>query len=193
MNIIRSAAVPLALLGAALSLPAVAAPESYTIDSAHTFPSYEVRHLGFSVQRGRFNSTSGKVVLDRAARTGSVDVKIDAASISTGNPALEKHLRSEEFFGVDKYPVISFKSTAMKFDGDKLASVEGNLTMHGVTRPVTLAVTDFRCAPHPMAKRDACGADAVTTVKRTDFGVSYAVPAVADEVKLILNIEAIKD
>jgi polyisoprenoid-binding protein YceI len=186
----RTAAVVLATLVAGT---AYAAPENYTIDSTHTFPSFEVSHMGFSTQRGRFNKTTGSIVLDRAAKKATVDITIDANSISTGLEKLEAHLRAEDFFDSAKYPTITFKSTGAKFKGDKLASVSGDLTMHGVTKPVTLNVTAFHCAPNPVYKKDACGADAVTTIKRSDFGINYALPAVSDEVKLLIQVEALKN
>jgi polyisoprenoid-binding protein YceI len=186
----RTAAVVLATLVAG---SAWAAPETYTIDSTHTFPSFEVSHLGFSTQRGRFNKTTGSIVLDRAAKKASVDISIDANSISTGLEKLEAHLRAEDFFDVTKYPTITFKSTGAKFKGDKLAAVSGDLTLHGVTRPITLTVTSFFCGPNPVYKKDACGADAVATLKRSDFGINYALPAVGDEVKLLIQVEAHKN
>lgn len=182
----------LATLAATIALPSQAA-DSYTLDPAHTFPSYEVRHLGFSIQRGRFNKTSGKITLDRAAKTGTVDINIDAASVSTGMPLLEEHLRGENFFDVAKNPVIAFRSKDLKFNGDTLVAVSGDLMIRGVIKPVTLNVTSFRCAPHPMTKKEACGADANVTIKRSDFGMNFGLGAVGDEVKLLINIEAMKD
>lgn len=181
----------LALL-ALLSAQAPAAMVTYRVDPSHTFPSYEIRHLGLSIQRGRFNATSGEVSLDREARKGSVDIVIDASSISTGNSELEQRLRGPDFFDSDLYPKITFKSTELGFTGDKLASVKGELTLHGVTRPVTLKVSEFRCDIHPTLKREACGAEASATLRRSEFGIRYGVPAVSDEVKLLLNIEAIR-
>lgn len=186
----RTAAVVLATLVAGT---AYAAPENYTIDSTHTFPSFEIGHMGFSTQRGRFNKTTGSIVLDRAAKKATVDISIDANSISTGLDKLEAHLRAEDFFDTAKYPTITFKSTGARFNGDKLASVSGNLTLHGVTKPVTLTVTSFFCGPNPVYKKDACGADAVATIKRSDFGINYALPAVSDEVKLLIQVEAHKN
>jgi polyisoprenoid-binding protein YceI len=186
----RTTAVILATL---LAGTAQAAPETYTIDSTHTFPSFEINHLGFSTQRGRFNKTTGTIVLDQAARKASVDISIDANSISTGLEKLEAHLRAEDFFDVAKYPTITFKSTGATFKGDKLATVSGDLGMHGVTKPVTLTVTAFHCGHNPVYKKDACGADAVTTIKRSDFGINYALPAVSDEVRLLMQIEAHKN
>ena len=181
------------VLASLIAGAAYAAPETYTVDSSHTFPSFEINHLGFSTQRGRFNKTTGTIVLDRAAKKASVDISIDTNSISTGLEKLETHLRAEDFFDVAKYPTITFKSTGAKFNGDKLASVSGNLTMHGVTKPVTLTVTSFFCGPNPVYKKDACGADAVATLKRSDFGINYALPAVSDEVKLLIQVEALKN
>jgi polyisoprenoid-binding protein YceI len=171
---------------------AVAAPETYEIDSRHTFPSFEVNHLGFSTQRGRFNITTGTVVLDKAARKASADVSIDVRSVDTGLDKLEAHLVAEDFFDAAKFPTITFKSTNSHFKGDKLVGLDGNLTMRGVTKPVKLKVTAFHCGQNPMVKKDACGADAVATVKRSDFGISYAIPAVGDEVKLLIQLEAHK-
>lgn len=181
----------LALAGT-LGTPAFAA-DTYIVDSRHTFPSFEVSHLGFSIQRGRFDKTVGKITLDPAARTGSIDVTIDASSISTGLPELEKHLRGDEFFDSAKYPALSYTSAKLRFDGDRVVGADGELTMHGITRPVSLALDHFRCAPNPMTKKPTCGANATTTIKRSDFGISKYVPAVGDEVKIAIQVEAIKE
>src|SRR3954470_23981527 len=137
----------------ALSLPALATPETYTLDPRHTFPSFEILHFGMSLQRGRFNKTSGKVTIDKEAKSGSAEITIDAASIDTGLDKLEEHLRSDDFFGVGQYPTITYKGTKINFDGDKVKSVEGELTMHGVTKPVTLNGSHFNCITHPMTKK----------------------------------------
>jgi len=178
--------------GTLASLPALAS-ESYTIDASHTFPSFEVMHLGYSLQRGRFNKTSGKITLDTAGKKGSADITIDATSVDTGLDKLEQHLRGEDFFDVAKFPTITFKGDKFAFEGDKVKSVSGNLTMRGITKPVTLTAAYFNCADHPMAKKKACGGDFTTTVKRTDFGMKYAVPAVADDVTLRIQVEAFRD
>ncbi|HSD61312.1 MAG TPA: YceI family protein [Burkholderiales bacterium] len=182
----------LAILAASVAAPALAA-ESYTLDSRHTYPSFEVNHLGFSTQRGRFNKTSGRIVLDRQAKTGSVDVVIEAASVDTGLDKLEEHLRGEEFFNAEKFPTLSFKSRAVTFSGDKPATVEGDFTLLGVTRPVTLTITAFNCGVHPLTRKDLCGADATATIKRSEFGMTKYVPGVGDEVKLSIQVEATKD
>lgn len=184
-------ALILALAGT-LSISAFAA-DSYTIDPRHTFPSFEVSHLGFSIQRGRFNTSAGKITLDTAAQSGSIAVSIDAASIDTGLAELEKHIQSEEFFDVAKYPTITFTSKNLKFDGDKLIGADGDFTLHGVTRPVSLQIDHFRCAPHPMNKKPTCGANATATIKRSEFGIAKYVPAVGDEVKITIQAEATRD
>ena len=178
--------------GTLATVPALAS-ESYTIDASHTFPSFEVMHLGYSLQRGRFNKTSGKITLDTAGKKGSADITIDATSVDTGLDKLEQHLRGEDFFDVAKFPTITFKGDKFAFEGDKVKSVSGNLTMRGITKPVTLTAAYFNCADHPMAKKKACGGDFTTTVKRTDFGMKYAVPAVADDVTLRIQVEAFRD
>jgi len=176
----------------ALTLSAQAA-DNYTIDSAHTYPHFSISHLGFSTMQGRFDSTSGKVSLDRAAKTGSVDISIEAASISTGFAKRDKHLKGPDFFNSAEFPTISYKSTAVNFNGDAPASVEGNLTIMGVSKPVTLDINAFHCGTHPMNKKDVCGADASTQIKRSDFGINYGLPAIGDDVKLVFEIEAVKN
>jgi len=175
------------------SLPAYAEVESFVIDKRHTYPSFEVNHMGLSTQRGRFNTTSGLITLDRAARTGIVEITIDATTVNTGLDELEKHLRNEDFFNVDKHPTITFKSSSVEFEDDVPKSVAGELTMLGVTRPVTLSVSSFNCRVHPINKKYVCGANAETTIKRSDFGMTYAIPAVSDEVRLLLQVEAFKE
>jgi polyisoprenoid-binding protein YceI len=193
MTVRRTAALVAAMIAAAVAAPASAQPETYTVDPTHTFPSFEISHLGFSTQRGRFNATSGKVVLDAAARTGSVEVTIDTNSIDTGLEALEKVLRSEEWFSVAQFPTMTFKGDRMRFDGDRLAGVDGTLTLRGVSRPVNLKVDNFRCGMHPLAKKPACGADASAVIRRSEFGmVKFPAPAVGEEVRIAIQIEAIR-
>ncbi|MBI5430840.1 MAG: polyisoprenoid-binding protein [Nitrosomonadales bacterium] len=179
-------------LAVALPLQALAA-DNYTIDPAHTYPHFSINHLGFSTMQGRFDRTSGKVTLDRAAKIGSVEIAIESASISTGFAKRDDHLKSPDFFNAAEFPTISYKSTAFNFKGDTPASVDGNLTILGVTKPVTLTIDAFNCGTNPMSKKYECGAAASAQIKRSDFGVKYGLPAVGDDVKLVFEIEAIKD
>ena len=182
------------LIALAVAFPfSTFAADSYTIDSSHTYPHFSISHLGFSTMQGRFDKTTGKVMLDRKAKNGSVEIEIDAASVSTGHAKRDDHLRSPDFFIAAEFPSISYKSTKFKFKGDKPVRVEGNLTMLGITKPVTLKIDAFNCGVHPMNKKDVCGAAASTEIKRSDFGIKYGLPAIGDDVKLVFEIEAIKD
>lgn len=184
----------LALIAAAgVSMAAVAAPETYALDPHHTFSRFSYNHLGFSTQLNRFDRTSGKIVLDRAAKTGSLDVVIDAKSVSTGYPTFNEHLQGADFLDTAKYPTIVYKSTKVNFNGDKVTSVDGNLTVKGITRPVTLTVTAFHCGQNPLLKKDECGGDASATIRRTDFNAGKYAPAVSDDVTLTFSVEAIKE
>ncbi|TWI67651.1 polyisoprenoid-binding protein YceI [Pseudoduganella lurida] len=183
-------------LAAGLSLSAAAAfaaPETYVLDDSHTFSRFAYSHLGFSTQESRFDSTKGKITIDRAAKTGSTEITIDTKSVNTGSTIFNSHIQGEDFLDTAKYPTITFKSTRFTFSGDTLASVDGNLTIKGVTKPVTLKVTSFKCAPHPMAKKDACGANATTVIKRTEFNAGKYAPSVSDEVTLTFAVEAVKE
>lgn len=181
------------VLAAAIAAPALAAPETFNVEPTHTFPRFSYNHLGYSIQLSRFDKTSGKVVFDKAAKTGSVDITIDTKSVSTGAATFNEHIQGEDFLDTAKHPTATFKSTKVVFEGDKPASIEGNLTLKGVTKPVTLTVTSFHTMPHPMVKKDALGANAFTTVKRTDFNMGKYAPHVGDEVRIDIAIEAIKE
>ena len=181
-----------ALILAAVAAPALSAPETYAVDGTHTFPRFSYSHFGYSTQLSRFNKTTGTVVLDKAARTGAVDIVIDTKSVDTGYATFDEHIQGEDFLDTARYPTATFKSTKVIFDGDKPAKVEGNLTLKGVTRPVTLAVSDFKAAPHPMLKKDAIGANAWTTVKRSEFNAGKYAPNVGDDVRIDIAIEAIR-
>jgi len=180
------------ILAAAAASPALAAPETYVVDGTHTFPRFSYSHFGYSTQLSRFDKTTGTVVFDKAARTGAVDIVIDAKSVDTGYATFNEHIQGEDFLDTAKYPTATFKSTKVVFDGDKPAKVEGNLTLKGVTKPVTLTVTDFKSAPHPMLKKDAIGANAWTMVKRSEFNAGKYAPNVGDDVRIDIAIEAIK-
>lgn len=178
---------------AALSFPAFADVSTYQFDPTHTYPSFEADHFGgLSVWRGKFDKSSGTVTLDRAAKTGTVDVTTQLASISTGNTKLDEHLQTNEFFDVAKYPDAVYKGT-VKFKGDKPAEVVGNLTLHGVTKPLTLKIDSFKCMPHPMLKREVCGIDAVGEFNRDDFGLDYGKQyGFKMQTKLLITAEAVK-
>ncbi|MGC2048493.1 MAG: YceI family protein [Gallionella sp.] len=183
-----------AALAISIALPFCAlAADSYTIDPAHTFPHFSISHLGFSTMQGRFDKTSGSITLDRAAKTGSVEVAIETASISTGFAKRDEHLRGPDFFNAAEFPTISFKSTAVNFKGDTPVGVDGNLTISGTSKPVTLKIDAFNCGTNPMSKKDTCGAAASTQIKRADYGVKYGLPNVGDDVRLVFEIEAIKN
>lgn len=175
------------------ALPAPADVESYNIDPKHTFPAYEIGHFGYSFQRGRFDRTEGKIQIDTVAKAGSVEVAIDTASVSSGVPKLDENLRGEDFFDVQKFPRMTFKSTDFAFDGERLRQARGTLTINGIAKPVTFEVTYFKCGLNPMLMRKVCGADMTASIKRSDFGIKYALPMLADEVLLRVNVEAIKD
>lgn len=177
---------------AALALPAAAA-ETYTIDPRHTFPGFEVSHLGISTQRGRFNRTRGQIALDRAAKSGWVLIEVDPASVDTGDAQLEAILRSETFFDADTHRYVYFRSTGMEFDGERLARVPGELTLLGVTRPLTLTVQSLNCGVSPVNKKETCGADVTATLRRSEFGMTRHIPAVGDEVRLLIQVEAVRD
>ncbi|MBS1156087.1 MAG: YceI [Proteobacteria bacterium] len=181
------------VLAIAAATPALAAPETYVVDGSHTFPRFSYSHLGYSTQLSRFNKTSGKIVFDKAAKTGAVDIVIDTTSVDTGFPAFNGHIQGEDFLDTTKYPTATFKSTKVVFEGEKPVAIEGNLTLKGVTKPVTLAVTSFQNMPHPMMKKDAIGANATVTVKRTDFNAGKFAPYVGDDVKIDIAVEAIKE
>ena len=180
-------------IAGSICIPAYAAPETFVIDNSHTFPSFSYTHLGFSTQQSRFDKTTGKITLDRAAKSGSLEVSIDTKSVNTGHDVFNGHLRGEDYFDVEKFPTITFKSSNFKFDGDKPAAINGDLTIKGVTKPVTLTVTAFNCAPHPFTKKEVCGANATTKIKRSEFNAGKNVPAVGDDVTLSIAVEAVKE
>ena len=176
----------------ALLLPVGSMAASYTIDPTHTYPNFTVDHLGFSTLHGRFGKTTGKLNLDQAKGTGSVEIVIDVASIDTGFKKRDDHLRSPDFFNAVEFPEITFKSTKVTFQG-KGVTVVGNLTIMGVTKSVSLAVASVNCGVHPFNKKQVCGFDATAQLKRSDFGMKYALPAVGDVVNLAIEVEATKD
>ena len=177
---------------AALSAPALAAPETYAIDGSHTFPRFSYDHMGLSTQLSKFSRTSGTIVLDKAARTAQVDVTIDMKSVQTGFAPFNDHIQGPDFLDTARFPTATYKSTRVVFDGDKPTAIEGQLTIKGVTRPVTLKVTRFVSVEHPMLKKPALGADATAVIRRSEFNAGAYAPAVGDEVTLSIAVEAVK-
>ena len=181
-------------LAAAAAMPALA-QETYVLDATHSQPSFEATHLGYTTQFGSFGKAAGKVTLDRAAKTGTVDVTIDAASVKTFDTRLDAIVKGERFLNVEKFPTVTFKSSSLKFDGDKVTGVDGDLTMLGVTKPVTLAVSNFSCADNPFNKKPMCGGNATGTIKRSDWGMAQGVQTQTpgDVLTLRIPIEAYKE
>lgn len=171
-----------------------AAPAVYNIDPNHTYPSFEADHMGgMSIWRGKFKSTTGTVTLDRAAHSGEVDITVDATSIDFGHDKMNEHAKSAEMFDVAKYPTATYKGKFSKFNGDAPAEVQGDLTLHGITKPVTLTINSFMCKVNPMMKKEVCGADASATFNRADFGISFGQQmGFKQEVKLAIQVEAVK-
>lgn len=175
-----------------LAAPLYAA-DSYTIDPTHTWPMFGVNHLGFSTQRGRFDKTSGKVTLDIAAKKGSIELIVETASIDMGFDKWNEHMKGQDFFRVASFPTMRFVSDKLVFANDKPVAAEGELTLLGETRPVTLTISDFNCGTHPMTRKAMCGANISTTIKRSDFGMTKFIGAVSDEVNIYSPVEAFKD
>ena len=183
----------MALVSAVCCSAAVHAAETtYAVDANHTHATFAFQHLGFSTFHGKIPARNGTIVLDRAAKTGRVEVEFDPGAVATGVPKFEEHLRSADFFDVAKHPAATFKSSRLTFDNDVPRQVEGELTIKGITRPVTLEVRSFHCGDHPMAKVPACGANATASIKRSDYGMTYALPAVPDEITLEIEVEALQ-
>jgi len=182
----------IAALLSALPVNAVLA-NNYTIDPTHTYVSFAINHLGFSTMRGKFNQQSGSLQFDPNAKTASVMIEIDAASIDTGHEKRDAHLRSPDFLNAVENPTITFESTGVTWNGAKLATVSGNLTMLGVSKPVTLEVTSMNCGEHPFSKKWVCGFDANGSIRRTDFGVNYGVPAIGEVLELQIEVEATRN
>ena len=178
----------MAALIATLASPAYAASETYVIDPTHTYPSFEFSHMGVSVWRGKFDKTSGAIVIDRAARTGSVDIVVDPASINFGLAAMDDKARSEDFFNVAKYPTATYKGT-LKFEGDVPKSIVGSITLLGVTKPLTLTINSTNCTPNPMTAKEFCGADAQGEVNWSQFGMKWSKFGEGDAGRTLLRIQ----
>lgn len=179
--------------GLLLTAPVSAAPETYTLDASHSFSNFEIGHLGISAIRGRFNKTTGKVTLDRASNSGSIEAEIDTSSVDTGNVRRDELLRTENYFNSSKFPTITFRSSKLRFNGDALAGADGELTMLGITRPMSLEITSFKCIVHPVNKRELCGAIAQGTLQRSDFGMTQVTRSVSEDVRLFIGVEGLKN
>lgn len=172
---------------------AQAAPATYAMDPTHTFVTFEIGHFGTTTNRGRFDKKQGTVQLDKAAKTGKVELTIDATSINSGTPAFDKHLQSADLFDAAKYPTITFAADKFVFNGDKVSEVSGSLTLLGKTNPVTLKATQFNCYDSPMIKREVCGGDFETTIQRSQWGMGYGLQwGFPDNVRLVVQVEAVK-
>lgn len=167
--------------------------QTYNIDPGHTYPSFEADHMGISLWRGKFTKTSGKVVLDRASKNGTVDIVIDANTIDFGHAKMNEHVKAKDMLNVEQHPTITYKGKSIRFDGDRPVAIEGEMTMMGVTKPLNLTINKFKCIQHPMLKREVCGADAAGEFKRTDYGLDYAVArGFSPDIKLQIQVEAVK-
>jgi polyisoprenoid-binding protein YceI len=194
-TIMRSVRNIFALLGAAIAFDAEvawASPVHYRIDTMHTYASFEAPHIeAISFWRGKFDRTKGgEIVLDRAAKTGTVEVTIDASSVDLGLEKLNDHVKSKDFLDVASFPTATYKG-AIQFTGDTPTSVKGELTLHGVTKPVTLAIRSLKCITDPMLRVERCGADVAAQIDRGDFGVNYGIPMTGSDVRLQIQVEGL--
>ena len=182
-----------AIAAMAAASVAQAAPATYAVDPTHTFATFEINHFGASINRGRFDKKSGTIQLDKAAKTGKVELTIDATSINSGTPAFDKHLQSADLFDAATYPTITFAADKFVFNGDKVSEVTGTLTLLGKTNPVTLKANQFNCYESPMLKREVCGGDFETTLQRSQWGMGYGLQwGFPDNVRLVVQVEAVK-
>lgn len=189
----RSLPLGVAIAAIVAASAAQAEPATYHIDPAHTFVNFEVlRHAGTSTTRGRFDRKEGSVIVDAAARRGKVDLAIDLASVSTGVPPFDAHLRGKDFLNAGEHPTARFTSDELSFDGDRIASVKGVLSMNGKDQPVTLAATHFNCYQSPLVKKEVCGGDFETTIVRSQWGMGYGLPGIPDSIRLLSSVEAIR-
>ena len=184
--------VTLACFSLFLSAAAWAA-DTYTVDSNHTLPLFEVNHLGFSTQRGRFDHATGKISLDLGQQTGAVEFSIDAGSINMGQPKWNEHMKSADFFNVAQFPTITYRSSRLIFADSKPVAAEGELTLLGITKPVRLKIEHFICGENPIVKKALCAADIETTLQRSAFGMTKYLPGVSDAVQVRVPVEAFKD
>jgi polyisoprenoid-binding protein YceI len=183
----------LIVMGVLLAAPAAAAPETYVIDLPHSFSNFEVGYLGVTSIRGRFNKTTGTITLDRVGKTGSIEAQIDVTTVDTGYARRDELLRTENYFNAAEYPTMTFRSKNLRFNGDDLAGADGELTLLGVTRPVSVELVSLKCITHPTNKRETCGAIATGTIRRSDFGMTRASRSIGDDIRVFINVFAYKN
>lgn len=183
----------LIVMGVLLAAPAAAAPETYVIDVPHSFTNFEIGYLGVTQIRGRFNKTTGTITLDRVGKTGSIEAEIDVASVDTGYTRRDELLRTENYFDASKFPTMTFRSKNLRFKGDNLMGADGELTLLGVTRPVSLDLESLTCITHPTNKRESCGAVASGTIRRSEFGMTRAARSIGDDIRIYINIFSYKN
>jgi polyisoprenoid-binding protein YceI len=182
-----------AILLAGLTIAPALATDSYNLDSRHTFPMFEINHMGFSQQRGRFNKTEGKVTLDAKGGAGKIDISIDTASIDMGLEDWDKHMKTPDFFNVAQFPTMTFSADKVSFKDGVPTSAEGSLTLLGVSKPVKLNIANYRCGIHLMTRKPVCGAEVSATIRRSEWGMTKYIPVVGDEVKIVIPVEAFKE
>lgn len=186
-------ALSITLSAVALTLAAVPShAATYAIEPSHSYVTWEAMHFGTSTNRGRFDKKEGTVEFDAKAKTGKVTVTIDMSSISTGSDLFNSHLKGDNFFKASAFPTAKFEGTKFTFSGDKVSEVAGSLTLLGKTNPVTLKATNFNCYENPMLKREVCGGDFTATIKRSEYGMMYGLPGIPDDIRLVIQVEAVK-
>lgn len=184
----------LVVLALAACAGAQAQPVVYKIDPTHTRPAWEAKHFGTSTNRGQWDKTDGEILLDKAAKSGKVDITIDMASINTGTAPFNTHLKGPDFFDVANHPTARFVGDTIKFDGDKITEVSGNLTIRGKTNPAVLKAISYNCYDNPRLKREVCGGDFETVVKRSAYEINWGIVEkfTADDIKVTIQVEAVK-
>ena len=189
----RTSLIALAAAATLATGIAQAEPANYAIDPTHTFVTFEISHFGATVNRARFDKKQGSVQLDKAAKSGKVEITFDMTSVNTGTPSFDKHLQSADLFNAAQHPTMKFVADKFVFNGDKVASVEGQLTLLGKTGPLTLKANQFACYDSPMLKREVCGGDFEGTIDRTQWGMNYGVEwGFPKNVRLVVQVEAVK-
>jgi polyisoprenoid-binding protein YceI len=181
-----------ALAGLLFAAGASAEAVTYSIDPTHTFVTFEASHFNTSTLRGRFDKKAGSVMIDKAAKKGEADITIELTSVSTGVAPLDKHLMSKDFFNAEQNKTAVFKSKELTFDGDKVSGLSGTLSMNGKDNPVMLKAARFNCYDNPMLKREVCGGDFEATIQRSQWGIVYGLPGIPDSIRLLIQIEAVR-